>query len=165
MQEREWICCFTGHRRINGPTLEALSSLLDGVLDRLIADGVTVFRTGGAVGFDTLAALKVLERRRTSPHIALHLCLPCRNQTDRWGERSRDYYDYILSEADCVEYLYDDYVKGCMLARNRRMVEGSQFCIGYCRTDRGGSAYTLDYAKKKGVRVINLARMLTEENP
>ena len=156
----DWICCFTGHRNVDGEALRGLSALLDDVLDRLIADGVTVFRTGGAVGFDTLAALKVLERRESCPSIRLELYLPCRDQTDGWGERSREYYDYILSRADRVEYLYDSYVKGCMLARNRRLVEGSQFCIGYCTKDRGGSAYTLDYAKKNGVRVINLARML-----
>lgn len=161
--EREWICCFTGHRNMDSATLGALSELLDGVLDRLIADGVTVFRTGGAVGFDTLAALKVIERRTICPSISLELCLPCRNQTDRWGERSRAYYDYILSQADRVEYLFDNYVKGCMLARNRRLVDGSQFCIGYCKTAHSGSAYTLDYAKKKGVRVINLARMLPKD--
>lgn len=158
--EREWICCFTGHRSIDGVSMEALSGLLDSVLERLIADGVTVFRTGGAVGFDTLAALKVIEWRERAPHISLELCLPCRNQTDGWGARSREYYDYILSKADRVEYLFDEYVTGCMLARNRRLVDGSQFCIGYCKSERGGSAYTLDYARKKGVRVINLARML-----
>ena len=159
----EWVCCFTGHRKIDGTALQALSALLDDVLDRLIADGVTVFRTGGAVGFDTLAALKVLERRATCPSIALELYLPCRNQAEGWGERSREYYDYILAQADRVEYLFDSYVKGCMLARNRRMVEGSQFCIGYCTSELGGSAYTLDYAKKNGLRVINLARMLPRD--
>ena len=158
--ERKWICCFTGHRKIDGDTLQGLSVLLDDVLDRLIADGVTVFRTGGAIGFDTLAALKVLEHRATCPTISLELYLPCRNQADGWSERSREYYEYILQNADRVEYLYDTYVKGCMLARNRHMVEGSQFCIGYCTSERGGSAYTLDYAKKNGVRVINLAHML-----
>ena len=158
--EREWICCFTGHRKIDGVAMQELSTLLDGVIDRLIAAGVTVFRTGGAVGFDTLTALKVIERKERHPTLILELYLPCRNQADGWGERSRAYYDYILQNADHVEYLFDSYVKGCMLARNRRMVDGSQFCIGYCVSERGGSAYTLDYAKKKGVRVINLAQML-----
>lgn len=155
-----WICCFTGHRNIDGVTMQELSVLLDDVLDRLIAAGVTTFRTGGAIGFDTLAALKVLERRAVCPSLSLELYLPCRNQADGWGERNREYYEYVLKNADRVEYLFDYYVKGCMLARNRRLVEGSQFCIGYCMTEHGGSAYTLDYAKKKGVRVINLARML-----
>ena len=161
--ERKWVCCFTGHRKIDGACMSALSDLLDGVLDRLIAAGVSTFRTGGAVGFDTLAALKVLERRERDPSISLELYLPCRDQTNGWGERSRTYYEYILSRADRVVYVRDQYTKGCMLERNRKLVEGSQFCIGYCTTDRGGSAYTLDYAKKKGVRVINLARMMPND--
>jgi uncharacterized phage-like protein YoqJ len=158
--ERNWICCFTGHRRIDGEAMQELSRLLDGVLDRLIADGVTVFRTGGAMGFDTLAALKVLERREHDPSLSLELCLPCRDQTHGWDARSREYYEYILTHADRVSYVQEAYTKGCMLARNRMLVDGSQFCIGYCTSERGGSAYTLDYAKKKGLRVINLARML-----
>lgn len=162
--ERPWTCCFTGHRKIDGEAMQELSKLLDGVLDRLIASGVTKFRTGGAVGFDTLVALKVLERREENPSLSLELYLPCRNQADAWGERSRAYYDHILSRADRVIYIRERYVKGCMLERNRHMVEGSQFCIGYCTNERSGSAYTLDYAKKKGVRVINLARMLPKES-
>lgn len=157
---KNWICCFTGHRRIDGERIEELSELLDGVLDRLIDAGVTVFRTGGALGFDTLAALKVLERRERGCPIELELYLPCRTQSDGWNERSQEFYSYILSQADRVHYVHDSYVKGCMLERNRHLVQGSHFCIGYCVTNRGGSAYTLDYAKKAGVRVINIARML-----
>ena len=156
-------CSFTGHRRIENRHLDGLRHLLDRAVAYAYSEGCRDFYVGGAVGFDTLAALKVLERRASCPEITLELCLPCRNQTDGWGERSREYYDYILSQADRVEYLFDDYVKGCMLARNRRLVDGSQFCIGYCNSDRGGSAYTLDYAKKRGLRVINLARMLPND--
>ena len=158
--ERNWICCFTGHRRIDGEAMQELSRLLDDVLDRLIADGVTVFRTGGAKGFDTLAALKVLERRQATPTISLELYLPCRDQTYGWDDRSCEYYDYILERADRVVYTRETYAKGCMLERNRMLVNGSQFCIGYCTRESGGSAYTLHYAKENGARVINLARML-----
>ena len=42
------ICCFTGHRRIRPEIMPELSALLDRVLDTLINDGVTEFRTGGA---------------------------------------------------------------------------------------------------------------------
>ncbi len=140
--------------------MSALSLLLDRVLDRLITDGVTTFRTGGAMGFDTLAALKVLDRRQSGADIRLELYLPCRTQADKWDDSSREYYGYILSQADSVTYIRDEYARGCMLERNRRMVDGSQFCIGFCTADKGGSAYTIGYAKKNNLRVINLAAML-----
>jgi uncharacterized phage-like protein YoqJ len=159
--EREGkICCFTGHRKIDVESMQILSILLDKALSSLLANGVTVFRAGGAVGFDTLAALKVIELRAKDPNIRLDLFLPCREQADKWDERSREYYSYIISKADNVIYVRENYVNGCMLERNRRMVEGSDFCIGFCTSKKGGSAYTLNYAKKKNVRVINLATML-----
>ena len=32
----------------------------------------------------------------------------------------------------------------------------TQFCIAYCGSDRGGTAYTVDYANKCGVNVENI---------
>ena len=154
------VCCFTGHRKIDGETLQMLSILLNKALASLVSNGVTVFRTGGAMGFDTLAALKVIELRAENPNIRLELFLPCREQANKWDKLSREYYEYILSKADSVTYVRENYQRGCMLERNRRMAEGSDFCIGYCTSDKGGSAYTLGYAKKNNVRVINLAAMM-----
>ena len=154
------ICCFTGHRRIRPEIMPELSALLDRVLDTLINDGVTEFRTGGAVGFDTLAALKVLEKREKYPQIKLVLYLPCRNQAERWDAECQAFYSHILTEADGMVYVCERYRAGCMQERNQRLVQGSHFCIGYCTSARGGSAYTLDYARNHGLRVINLSAML-----
>lgn len=154
------ICCFTGHRKMDGEAMQIVSILLDKALASLVSNGVTVFRSGGAMGFDTIAALKVIELRAENKNLSLELYLPCREQSDKWDERSREYYAYILSKADKVIYVRENYIKGCMLERNRNMVDGSDFCIGYCTAEKGGSAYTLKYAKKKNVRVINLATML-----
>ncbi len=155
------VCCFTGHRKIEPECMPALSLLLDHALDTLIHDGVTEFRTGGAVGFDTLAALKVLEKKEKNPDLKLALYLPCRNQTEGWDEKSKAFYMHILGQADNVIYVRDRYIAGCMLERNRRMVQGSQFCIGYCTRQKGGSAYTLSYARSHGLRVINLESFMT----
>ena len=160
MEKRKKICCFTGHRKIDGESMQMLSILLDKALESLISNGVTVFRTGGAMGFDTLAALKVIELRTKDQNIRLELFLPCREQANKWDKLSREYYEYILSKADSVTYVRENYQRGCMLERNRRMVDGSDFCIGYCTLEKGGSAYTLNYAKKHNVRVINLATMM-----
>lgn len=154
------ICCFTGHRKIDGDAMAKLSPLLDRIIDRLIADGVEVFRTGGAIGFDTLAALKIIELKRLGRRIRLELVLPCKNQSDLWSDEDKRFYGYILENADSVIYARESYTRGCMLERNRMLVDGSCFCIGYCTTETGGSAYTLNYAKKKNLRVINLASLI-----
>jgi hypothetical protein len=40
------------------------------------------------------------------------------------------------------------------------MVHESSACIAYCKRNSGGSAYTVAYAQKMGLSVINLANSL-----
>ena len=152
--------CFTGHRRISYSDAMKLPALLETVLTDLIQRGAVTFRTGGAIGFDTVAALKVLELRETHPHIRLELILPCRNQTDRWEDTAVRTYQYILERADRHRFLFDTYFDGCMLERDRRLVDGSDVCVAYCASSRGGTAYTYTYALREGLEVINLHEML-----
>ena len=148
--------CFTGHRDIPRDHAFALPGLLENELIALIERGATVFRAGGAVGFDTLAALKVLEMKEAHPFIRLELILPCRNQTERWPEAEVRTYRYILERADAYEFLHERYVSGCMLQRNRRLVQGSDVCLAYCYQNRGGTLYTVSHAMKEGLEVVNL---------
>lgn len=151
------ICCFTGHRKIADEVLVCLPKALDRLLDELIADGVTVFRAGGAMGFDTIAALKVLEKKKEHPYLRLELYLPCREQTRGWSDWNKMAYGYVMDRADSAVFVSEDYVRGCMHKRNRTMVDGADICVAYCVSVTGGTAYTVNYAKKKGGRVINLA--------
>lgn len=150
------ICCFTGHRKIDFEIMTALPDILDKVLESLIWQGVTVFRAGGAIGFDTLAALAVIEKKSAHPEITLELELPCKDQTNGWDEADKRAYEYVLSKADKISYTCEKYRSGCMHERNRRLVNGAHFCVAFCSSDKGGSAYTLNYAKKKGITVINV---------
>ena len=150
------ICMFTGHRTINAKHLSELPRKIDGLLEKLISEGYTEFRAGGAVGFDTLAALKVLEKKRKYGFVRLHLYLPCHGQENGWSENLKKAYYYVIENADSVRYSCESYVNGCMQKRNREMVDGSSLCLAYCGRSKGGSAYTVAYAEKKGVRVINM---------
>ena len=150
------ICCFTGHRSIDYSDLLRLDGLLARTITKLAMSGVKIYRAGGAIGFDTLAALKVIELRE-SLGLELELILPCRNQSEKWCPRDRKYYDYILSRADRHRYISDVYTRDCMLERDRRLVDGSDFCVAFCKKSTGGTAYTLCYAIKSGLEIINLA--------
>lgn len=158
----EYICCFTGHRRIASEHVDTMPTVLDGVIEKLIASGVCIFRTGGAIGFDTAVALKILEKKQKYPFLRLHLFLPCKDQAQNWNDFNKEAYSYVLSAADEIVYTSDTYTKGCMHLRDRRLVEGADFCVAYCTRDSGGSAYTLEYAQKNNVRTLNIASMLEE---
>ena len=55
-----------------------------------------------------------------------------------------------------AHYVCDDYAPGCMFMRNRAMVDMSSICVSFQKRERGGTAYTVSYARRQGVRVINL---------
>ena len=73
MKERERTCCFTGHRIIPAQVVPQLKAELAQTVTQLIDQGVTQFVTGGALGFDTMAAEEVLRQRKAHPDIRLHL--------------------------------------------------------------------------------------------
>jgi uncharacterized phage-like protein YoqJ len=149
--------CFTGHRDLGTKEEKlALWNSLRSELERLIEGGATVFRAGGAIGFDTVAALKVLELKERNPHIRLELILPCRNQTEHWEATAVRTYQYILSLADSHRFLFDTYFEGCMLERDRHLVDGADVCVTYCNRSRGGTAFTLTRAIRAGLEIINL---------
>lgn len=147
---------FTGHRFIPENEIISLTVRLSDVIEKLIEEGFSDFRCGGAQGFDTIAALKVLEKKKAHPEISLHLFLPHKEQAQGWSENAARAYEFILQRADSVNYSYEHYERGCMFARNRAMVDGSDLCVAYCTRSRGGTAYTVDYAAKKGLKIINL---------
>ena len=155
-------CCFSGHRQICDEHLMRLPETLSSLLDSLVKKGFRHFKVGGAIGFDTIAALKCLELKNKYPElsITLELCLPCRDQTLGWSEMEKSAYRFVLERADKISYECDSYTKGCMLARNRRLVDGSDLCISYLASQHGGTAYTCSYARQNGVKVINLYERL-----
>ena len=151
------ICCFTGHRTVPPELSPDLIRVLDAHLERLVDEGFTEFRAGGARGFDTLAALRVLELRERHPTCRLSLILPCKDQTKFWKSGERALFDDILQRADSVRYVEEHYHAGCMYARNRALVDGSDLCIAFLMQNRGGTLYTCAYALKNRVELLNLA--------
>lgn len=151
------ICCFTGHRTIEDDERSLLTEQLDCLLQRLCDSGYTEFRTGGARGFDTLAALRVLALRERHPQCKLHLILPCEDQTKYWKAVDKAIFEEILKAADTVDYVTERYVPSCMHARNRALVDGSDLCVAFLKENRGGTLYTCSYALKHKVELINLA--------
>lgn len=155
---KEKSVCFSGHRTVRREDAETLKSNLSRAIDIYIRRGFDTFICGGAVGFDTMAAEAILEKKRVRPSLKLVLALPCRDQTSKWTNLS-DLVKYreILGGADDVVYTSVFYTSGCMHLRNRYMVDSSSACICYKYSEKGGTAYTVNYAAQSGLEVINLA--------
>ncbi len=150
-------CSFTGHRIIDtSSSPKVMSELLETCKD-LVSRGFDTFISGGARGFDLLAAESVLTLKKTHPHIRLVMALPCKNQTQGWGKADKERYENILALCDQVEYISENYFEGCMQIRNRFMINNSSICVAYLKNARGGTYSTVLYAKEQGIQVINLA--------
>ena len=150
------ICAFTGHRNIPYADIISMPQKLGDIIEQLISEGYGEFRCGGAQGFDTIAALKVLEAKKKHPHVRLALFLPCKDQARGWSESATAIYERILSLADSVTYTAESYRAGCMHARNRALIDGADVCVAYCKSSKGGTAYTVSYARSKEIEVIML---------
>ncbi len=149
------VCCFSGHREISLKERRQISSKLKEIITDLVkTKGVTTFRCGGALGFDTIAALYVLELKNEFSEIKLIIDVPHRNQSNAWNETDRNVYDYILNHADKVNIISENYYKGCMQKRNRFMVDNSDFVVVYVKKTSGGSYYTACYAESLDKNVI-----------
>ena len=153
------ICCFTGHRTIKENTTAMRAKLKQLIINLIEREGFQEFYAGGALGFDKIASDTVIDIRRDYP-VRLTLVLPCKDQDKYWNIGQKIDYEHLKIIADNIIYLNENYVKGCMLQRNRYMVDNSQKCVCYLKDYRGGTAYTVRYAAKKGIPVINLATLL-----
>ena len=129
------------------------------ILLRLIREhNVRYFGVGGAVGFDMLAAeyllnLKAHEEQQIK--IISVLPYPAWRETEDWTDELRRREENILRACDKVVYVRPEYEKSVFLLRDRKLVDGSAWCVSYCNRPRTGTAYTVKYAMEHGVKVFN----------
>ena len=100
-------CCMTGHRVLPKSVEERkkLKNSLKKVISELAWEGITRFYTGGALGFDTMAAMAVLEMKSCFPQIQLCLAVPYPEQYQHWPREDIQRYEQILDHADQVEVI------------------------------------------------------------
>ena len=154
---RSKTACFTGHRELYHSRTEIYESTKRSV-EELIQKGYCYFGAGGARGFDMLAAQVVLELKRQYAQIHLILVLPFQNQYEKeiaWTVEEIAEYHHLQEQASKVVILSNSYERGIYYKRNRHLVDASSACIAYLVRPTGGTAYTVEYANRQGVQVIN----------
>ena len=153
--------CFTGHRSIKEP-LSNLYRRLDRAIEKAISENnASDFYAGGAVGFDMIAAMRVLRLKKKYRSVRLHLVLPCPipEMVTKWSDRDKITFDDILNRADSITVISDRYYDGCMRERNQRLVDLADcLCICYWNKNdnRSGTGQTVRMAEKKGLNINNL---------
>ena len=163
------VCSFTGHRTITAAHEPNIRSLIARAVEFAYNEGCRVFQSGGALGFDQLAAREVISFRISHPDAKLVMILPCLDQTKGWSDSQIDAYEYILKVADSVEYVSEEYTADCMKKRNYRLAETCDILVGYIGRTRSGSAQTMRFVQEMGKKVYNLyptlAKMVENQAP
>lgn len=156
-------CAFTGHRPKRFPwkynEIDYRCVLLKEVLAEQIAvlqaKGVTGWLTGMAEGVDVWASEIILGLREKNPMLKLHCVLPYEGQAEKWSASAQERYYSILKRADSITYISQDYYDGCMLDRNRYLVNHAAYLLAvYNGVRRSGTGATVNYARKMGREII-----------
>ena len=150
-------CCFTGHRPDKMELGEKeIKPLLEKSIDDAIAEGYVTFITGMAMGTDIWAAEIVLERKKRNKDLHLICALPHPNFDSRRSITEKMRFSKIIKKADLVKEINDHYFTGCYQVRNEWMVDRSNLVIAVFNGQKSGTKNTIDYAKRKGVKVVNV---------
>ncbi len=161
----ELTCAFSGHRPEKLPwgrdeTDEhcvALKILLEQQLRQLCREGYRHYLCGMARGTDMFYLEALLRLRREFP-LTIEAVVPCPSQPDAWPREERVRYLQALDQCDRTTVLEARYSDGCMLRRNRYMVDHADLLLTVFDGSPGGTAATVRYAEKQGLRIVALWR-------
>ena len=159
--KRQHRCCFTGHRPNKLDYSEnEIKPLLKTAIDNAISDGYVTFITGMADGVDIWAAEIVLEKKKHNTSLHLICAVPHQVFEKRRSEYETERYENIIKNADYVTTISDNYYRACYQKRNIWMVDRSSLVITVFNGAASGTKNTVDYARKIGVRVVNVLETL-----
>lgn len=165
---------FTGHRpdKIGGygsedaPVTIAVRAALAREISQLAAahpDGVT-FYSGMAQGVDTWAGESVIAARDGGLPVRLVAVVPFVGHHTRWPAAAQDRFFRLLRAADERVYVRGEvpvdrpvaHVRQWLFERNRWMVDHADLVIAVWDGSSGGTAHCVEYARRRGLRVVQL---------
>ena len=162
MSTADTTCCFTGHRPAKlpwgssegDPRCLSLKAEIAARLEGIYELGYRNFICGMAEGCDLYFAEAVLAMRDHLPDMTLEAAIPCDRQADKWTAAQQRRYEHIMAESDTVTFVQHRYSPGCMMRRNRYMVDRSSLLLACFDGQTGGTMNTILYAQRSGLKVI-----------
>ncbi len=155
------ICCFIGHRAIF--ETNQLNTKLFEIIEKLIIEkNVDTFLFGSKSQFNSLCHKIVTQIKEKYPHIKR---VYVRAEYQYIDEK---YKKYLLQNYEDTYYPEKIYGSGRLayIERNYEMIDNSRFCIIYYDKQiaspdyKSGTKIALEYAKKRGKRIINIVNLL-----
>lgn len=158
---RKRTVCFSGHRPeklpLKGNSGTNVIRYLKSILYKEILDSITAgydrFITGLARGVDLWAGEILMELKADGEKISIIAVKPYKAHGDNFVGEEKYSLGRLISNADEVICLADEYKKSCYQRRNEYMVDHSGKLIAVVSDYRSGTGATIRYAKKQGIEV------------
>lgn len=146
---------FFGHREVEN--FSEIERRLESLVRTLLRQKEYVeFLVGRNGEFDQLAASTVLRLKRLEGDSNSSLVLVLPYMTAEIANNKKSFSDYY-DEIEVSEAAADKHFKAAIQARNREMAERSELIICYITRKSGGAFRAIQYAKKIGKKLINIA--------
>ena len=150
------ICCFIGHRDLEPWEEQKVYTRMRYRVEPLILNGTKYFGVGGGLGFDMLAAEYLLKTRDVyGKRIKIISVLPYPDYRSGWPEEDFRRQEEIIRRSDKVVYVSQKTDPEAFLARERKLVDESTYCICYCHRLTGETADIVKRAIWRGIEVYN----------
>lgn len=151
--EKNITVAFSGHRTYQGEACEELR----GIVARLYDEGYRRFLCGMAWGFDLAAGEAVAELKRAHSDVELIAVVPYEGFYRLFHAEDAEQYRRVADAADAIVVAGESEGKVAYRLRNDYLVENSSVLVAWFNgVPRGGTAYTVRRARRKGVRIENL---------
>ena len=118
--------------------------------------GYNTFLGGMATGFDLWAGLAVLSLKKQLSDLRLIAVVPYRGQANGFPYEFKELHSAVLAAADRRVCLHDTCTRSCFHERNRAMLDHASALVCYFDGQSGGTAYTVDLARKRDMTILNL---------
>ena len=109
-----------------------------------------------ATGFDLWAGLAVLSLKKQLSDLRLIAVVPYRGQANGFPYEFKELHSAVLAAADRRVCLHDTCTRSCFHERNRAMLDHASALVCYFDGQSGGTAYTVDLARKRDMTILNL---------
>lgn len=171
MRGRQSACSFTGHRPGKLPwkycesdsrCVDLKHRILDAV-ETAYEEGYRHFLCGMAMGCDLYFCECVLALRARHQDVSVEAVVPCPSQADNWPETERVRYRMLVSACNYETLVSKKYTPDCMQRRNRYLVDHAALLIAVFDGTAGGTQYTIQYALRRGLKILDLPVVLREK--
>jgi uncharacterized phage-like protein YoqJ len=144
----------TGHRpdKLGGYNNDTYLKLVEIAEEWLIENKPSKVISGMALGWD-----QALAQAAINCNIPLIAAVPFEGQERMWSDKSKRYFNKLLSMAESVTYVCEEgYAPYKMQVRNEWMVNNSDLILAMWDGTNGGTGNCIKYANKANKTIVNL---------